>query len=149
MSRKDILRALMVALSGAVGCSAYSTIKAVPLDCTADSAYTIDPVDENTAFGYGDGTTGAMMTAVLTTLPDGDRCGTTQALEITTHLYNDWGAAVGFYGFIPTGSVSRDDSAYDGMAFWARAPGPTGKAFTIVLDDFNTYDPTPLPAGST
>src|SRR5665213_2210038 len=46
---------------------------------------------------------------------------------------NDWGSLFGIYGFGP-----RDESAYDGLSFWARAPGDTTKAFTILLDDTNT-----------
>lgn len=148
MSLKRISGAVLFVLGGALGCTAYPTIKpSAALDCSLDTGYDLDPVDLSTAFGYGDTTPGAAMTAAFTTLPDGARCSSTSALLITTHHYNDWGAAAGFYGFHATTAPSRDESAYQGMSFWARGPGATGKSFNIVLDDFNTYDATPLPPG--
>lgn len=150
MSKTCISGAAIFALGGALGCTAYPTYKPpLSLDCSVDSAYELDPIDLSTAISYGDPTPGAAVSAALTMLPDGARCGNASALQITTHRFNDWGAAASFYGFHATTVTSRDESAYEGMSFWARAPGATGKSFTLVLDDFNTYDATPLPAGST
>lgn len=143
MSReRSVLAALFLAWGGALGCSSYATIKTVPIDCAAEDPYQIDPVDMTTAFSYGDPTPGSAITAAVTMLPDGARCGATSALLVAARHFNDWGAAAGFYGFLVNGNP-RDESSAEGMAFWARAPGATGKSFTIVLDDFNTYDPTP------
>jgi hypothetical protein len=147
---------VLFALCGAAGCSTYSTYRPVSIDCTADSGYDLDPVDMSSAFTYGDTTTGAVITAAVTPLPDNPRCANASALLITAHRFNDWGAATGFYAFGPADPtdptmakrLTRNESAYTGVSFWARAPGATGKSFTIVLDDFNTADPTPLAAGS-
>jgi hypothetical protein len=149
MSLKRI-SAVLFAVGGALGCSTYSTYRPVALDCTLDNGYVLDPIDMTTAFTYGDPTPGALATATVTMLPDGARCTSMSALQITTHRFNDWGAAVSFYGFHAAAPVTfRDASASEGLAFWARAPGATGKAFTVVLDDYNTNDPTPLAPGST
>jgi len=43
---------------------------------------------------------------------------------------------MGDYGF--SGPTGRDGSMYEGLSFWARAPGNTTKSFTILLGDANT-----------
>jgi len=155
MSLKRI-SAVLFALGSALGCSTYSTYRPVTLDCTVDSAFELDPIDMGTAFSYGDPTPGAYPgptgtpPPTVTMLPDGPRCTSTSALEIILRGYKDWGSAVAFYGFhAPLPVTFRDASASEGLSFWARAPGPTAKAFTVVFDDYNTTDPTPLPPGST
>ena len=134
-----------LALGGALGCNAYPTLKNVPIDCTADSAYefqyiyTFDTTASTTFFGSGDHLDAdvSAMPAVQT-LTDGDRCGSTTALLLHTEHNNDWGSLFGLYSF-----GSKDESAYQGLSFWARSPGNTSKAFTILLDDSNTYSAVP------
>jgi hypothetical protein len=46
---------------------------------------------------------------------------------------NDWGSVCGFNNF-----GTLNESAYDGLSFWARAPGDTSRGFTISLYDANT-----------
>jgi hypothetical protein len=60
--------------------------------------------------------------------------------------HNDWGINCSFNSFAdhttnPDGSwwyFPRDESAWEGLSFWARAPGNTSKGFTLALDDANT-----------
>ena len=56
----------------------------------------------------------------------------TRSLVITSANNNEWGSLFGFNGFGP-----KDASAYEGMAFWARAPLGSNTGFTILLDDLN------------
>ncbi|HZL19827.1 MAG TPA: hypothetical protein VFG23_18980 [Polyangia bacterium] len=134
-------RVLFLTLGGAVGCNAYPTLKNVPIDCTADSAYdiqyvyTFDTTASTMFYGSGDHPSDADVSQMpaVQSLTDGARCGSTTALLLHTDHNNDWGSLFGIYGFGP-----RDESAYDGLSFWARAPGDTTKAFTILLDDTNT-----------
>jgi len=159
MSRKCTSGALLVAVAASVagvcGCTAYSSINSASLDCTAHDSYVydfVDPMNMSTAFSYGDTTTGATNSAAMAMVPaDAPPCFDPPAVHIQMHHNNDWGSAAGFYGFAPMdqamNKLPRKESAYEGLAFWARAPGNTGKSFMVVLDDYNTYDPTPLPAG--
>ena len=135
--------ALLLGLTGAMGCQPYPTFKSVPLDCTASDGYDFDTVDnfdlgENIPwFGSGDDlcSDGGRVPAVppVLAIEGGGRCGSNAAMVVTTQGCNDWGAVFGDYSF-----GSRDESAYEGLSFWARAPGDTGKGFTIILDDTNT-----------
>jgi hypothetical protein len=135
---------LFLAVGGAVGCTPYPTLKApVPADCSAEDAYDVVPIDRfEMAGGPSPGwtsfdmTPGATTTATIEALTDGARCGSTAALLIAASGNNDWGSLFGFNNFGP-----RDASAFQGMSFWARAPGNTTKAFTILLDDTNTTNP--------
>jgi hypothetical protein len=150
---------LLLALAGAVGCKAYPTHEPVPLDCSIEDRYEIlmlDPFD----------TVGIAMIWSSSDFPDAGvpmcseedftrnnvriracvepiagepRCGSTAALVIRARENNDWGAVAGYNTFGP-----RDLSMYEGVSFWARAPGPTGKSFTVGFDDWNTVDPTPF-----
>jgi hypothetical protein len=137
---------LFLALGGAVGCNAYPTLKPVPIDCTADSAYDVQYIysfDTTTAtiqfFGSGDHLDADVSaTPTVQPLTDGPRCGSTNALLLHTEHNDDWGSLFGIYGFGP-----RDESGYQGLSFWARSPGNTSKAFTVLLDDTNTNSPIP------
>jgi hypothetical protein len=132
------LPALALALSAAAGCSSYSTIKsAAVVDCSIASGYVFDPkpVPPGNAYTAVDPTPGAAITLKTpsTDLP----CGATSALEIISSGNDDWGGLVGFYSFGTVGNY-RDESAYSGLSFWARAPGSSNKSFTLAIDDANT-----------
>jgi hypothetical protein len=146
-----LLRALgCVALGGAaaasaVGCTAYSTAKNIPINCSAESAYDIQPIytfDTTAAVNfYGSGDhPDADVSYAVDPLTDGARCGSTSALVLHTDHNNNWGSLFGIYSFGP-----KDASAFQGLSFWARAPGNTTKAFTVLLDDTNTVNPN-MPA---
>jgi hypothetical protein len=135
----------LVVVSGAVGCTAYSTVKNVPIDCAAESAYDIEYIytfDTTAAvnfYGSGDHPDADVGVAV-DPLTDGARCGSTSALLLHSDHNNNWGSLFGIYSFGP-----KDASAYQGVSFWARAPGNTTKAFTVLFDDTNTSNPN-MPA---
>ena len=125
---------------GALGCTSYSTLKAPVIDCTSDSAYsflTVDTYDMAGAstswYSAADNTTTELPTVGVENMPDGPRCNSSAALVLRSTHHNDWGSLFGLAGFGP-----RDASAYDGVAFWARAPGNRTKGFTVLLDDLNT-----------
>jgi hypothetical protein len=134
---------LFLTLGGGVGCTAYSTMKNVPLDCTADSDYDIQYVDMFTPgesvnfWSTPDDSINATMAVTISPLTDGARCGSTAALEIQADNDDDWGSLTGVNNFGP-----RDESAYQGLSLWVRAPGNTTKGFTILLDDTNTASGT-------
>jgi hypothetical protein len=129
-------------MGGALGCTAYPTLKDMPLDCSADSGYELQTIDNYEMVGAanlwdsGDTTT-ANVSVAVESLTDGTRCGSTAALVIRSVHNNDWGSLFGFNNFGP-----RDESAYEGLSFWARAPGNTTKGFTMLLDDPNTASST-------
>jgi hypothetical protein len=142
---------LLVAGGGVVGCSAYSTYRNVAPDCNVESAYALQVVDAFDTVGPGAfwmsadtadaGTVplpppASYVASAVEPISDGPRCGSTAALVIRSERNNDWGSLFG----INIGS-SRDASAYDGLSFWARAPGNTTNAFTILLNDPNTAVP--------
>jgi len=142
--RTSVLILTLLPALGAAGCGAYATITNLPIDCSVENAYQFEPspFDPSTAYSSGDMTIGASITAMVGPIPDGALCGATTALEIKAHHNNDWGALVGFYAFT-SGNTYRDESAYEGLSFWARAPGPTGKGFTIEVSDANTFATDP------
>ena len=131
--------AVALALGSALGCTAYATYKPpVPPDCSVMNAYDIDTIDAEfmMAWSSKDGTPDASMSTDAGTLADGPLCGDTNVLVVNANHNNDWGSLFGFYAF-----GRKDESTREGLSFWARAPGNTGKAFTVLLDDLNTYDP--------
>ncbi len=138
---------LLLGLVGAVGCSAYPTLKDVPTNCAADSDYDFDPkgVPLTLRACFADSTAGHNPDASIdlgtkdVPIEGGGRCGSQTATAVLRgSYYNDWGSTCGFYdGWSPT---ARDESDYDGLSFWARAPGNTSKAFTISISDANTTD---------
>ena len=149
--------ALLLGLGGGVGCSTYATMKSVPSDCTAAEAgyeftylpgLTKTPDDSASGsnwWGAGDylpdgGTTRAKPT--METMTDGERCGSKTADVLRTSHYNDWGSLFGFSNFA---GPQEGDTSWDGIAFWARAPGNTTKGFTLLLDDPNTSNSTTSP----
>jgi hypothetical protein len=128
------------ALASTLGCNAYPTLKPIPPDCSADVGYdfqyvyTFDTVSSTNFYGSGDHLDADVSaTPTVQPLTDGARCGSTTALLLHTDHNNDWGSLFGIYSFGP-----RDESAYEGLSFWARSPGNTSKGFTVLLDDTNT-----------
>jgi hypothetical protein len=148
---------LLLGLGGAVGCSAYPTFKEVPINCSVEAEYEFDtnnPVALD-AWCSGDTTPDASATASAAELTNGDSpCGSTSALVFRATHNNDWGSTCGFNNFGKYDDSTkltspRDESAYDGLSFWARAPGNTNKDFTISFYDANAtaYDPNSTPGG--
>jgi hypothetical protein len=143
---------LALVVCGALGCSAYPTLKNVPVDCSVTNAYDFLVVDtfegETTPnlFGSADTTPGATMKPSVGTPPDGARCGSTSVLELKASGNDDWGSLSGYNGFGP-----RDASAYEGFSFWARVYGASNSGLTILFGDPNTYNANPMspsPPGS-
>jgi hypothetical protein len=148
--RTSIAAVLLLTVGSVVSCSTYPTLKALPIDCTVESGYEfkmIDPfetIDGTPFWTSNDGTLGVTQSAKVEAMTDGTRCGSADAAVLRSFHANDWGSLFGYSNFGP-----RDGSMYDGISFWARAPGNTTKAFTILFDDPNTNNPDKTPdAGS-
>ena len=153
MSRQRTLEAqLKVATASAgllvamlAGCESYSSLIAVPIDCDAEVGYDIHVIgDFETKADFwtaGDPTPEKEITVTLDAIPDGGRCGSRYAARLHSWYNNDWGSLFGFNQFgtlaSPSGSFSGS-SDYEGISFWARAPGNTTKGFTLLLNDPNT-----------
>ncbi|HJX54346.1 MAG TPA: hypothetical protein VJ801_16385 [Polyangia bacterium] len=146
---------LLFGLGGAFGCSAYPTFRDVPINCKVDTEpYTAYEFDPNTvppeARCDRDSTPDAgQIAAQVELIEGGGRCDSHQALVLRVSHNNDWGANCQFTSFVtdhltnPDGSwqyFPRDESPWEGLSFWARAPGNTSKGFTLSLDDANTWD---------
>jgi hypothetical protein len=144
--------ALLLVLGWSPACDTYPTFKYTSsADCSAEDDYEFDPKStfpfettedgsalwspEGDPFCNGnDGGPPRSISMGVETIDDGPRCGSSKAaLVFRAANCNDWGALFGFSNFGP-----RDESAYEGMSFWARSPGNTGKNLTIVMDDANT-----------
>jgi hypothetical protein len=128
-----------LALVCALGCSKYPTLKSQnpTVDCTIENAYDFDTtriIDGTMTYGSGDPLGNPVLNPTVQPIPEGSLCDSANAINFQAADYNDWGDLFGFYGFGP-----RDESAYAGMSFWARAPGASNKSFTISLDDANTF----------
>lgn len=144
-SRPVVGLLLWIAAGCAVGCTAYPTLKNLPLDCTVEDRYQFQMVDTFETVGVGSDVAGiwmsgdtatANLSANVEAMTDGTRCGSTAALVLRSVHNNDWGSLFGDYLF--PGTAGRDESMYEGMSFWARAPGSTTKNFSILLGDPNT-----------
>jgi hypothetical protein len=131
---------LVLAFGAACGCTAYTTLNSATVDCSAENAYDFDPnpIPLGNAYSAGDMTPNSTVTVGSMTVPDALVCGSASGLLIQGSHNNDWGFLAGFYGL-----GIRDESAYEGVSFWARAPGESIKSFTLALDDANTYATTP------
>lgn len=136
-------------LGGVVVCSSYPTFKDRPLDCSVTDGYefyskatdsqggdlTLD--DFTGWFSSTDTTAGVATVSTVDPIPDGPVCKNTKAgLLYATHN-NDWGCIFGSYQF-GAGKNGQDASAWDGISFFARAPGNTTKAVTLSLTDDNS-----------
>lgn len=144
MSSRSSVFALI--LCGSLGCSAYPTIKNVPVDCSVTNAYDFAFIDQfdgesqANLYASGDTTPGAagMTTATLGMPPDGPRCGSSTALELKAAGNDDWGSVSGYNNFGP-----RDASGYQGFSFWARVYSASNSGLTILFGDPNTYNASP------
>jgi len=133
--------ALAVALGGLLGCTAYPTYKPAPVNCSVETLYDFETIDvfdtpstlSSPMWTAPDCTVGSVMSAFEAALPDGDRCGSTAAMEIKASHDNDWGSLAGYSNFGP-----RDGSRYEGISFWARVGTNSAKAFSLSFDDPNT-----------
>jgi hypothetical protein len=126
---------LLLGLGGVVGCSAYPTLKDVPVNCSVEDPYDFDSLVTN-FHCYQDGTpdAGAMGSAV-----NGEGvCGSTSAQVLIGFHNNDWGSSCGTDNFGPL-----DRSNDEGLSFWARAPDNTSKGFTISFYDANNAENVP------
>ncbi len=132
---------LIFGLVATVGCSAPAPDPG-PSACSDEAGYEINVIEPLDMVGLGaspfypagDSTPGGSITTNVETIADGARCGSTAALVIRSSGFDDWGSISGLSNFGP-----RDETAYEGMWFWARAPGNTNEKFTLYLDDPNTY----------
>jgi hypothetical protein len=136
--------ALLLVLAGAAGCDPYPTLKNDPVDCTVEDPYeflpistfsNFDTVGDSNWWTASDSTPGAAeaIEASIENIPEGPRCGSNAAAVLRAAHNNDWGCLFGL------NSVSQHDgSQYEGLSFWARAPGNTTKGFQIQLNDPNT-----------
>jgi hypothetical protein len=128
---------LLLCVGGVLSCSTYATVKNLPIDCTADSGYDFMVIDNYEVAGPAPWFSSADLTsdaptAEVDAIP-GARCNSNAALVLRSSHHNDWGSLFGINNFGP-----RDASAYEGVSFWARAPGNTTKSFTILTDDLNS-----------
>jgi hypothetical protein len=158
------LAALLSVLGGAAGCSKYSTFRNLPIDCTEASQYefglrlgdfdndwygapdyvpdagvnSVGPVASMSLKSVPTDAGGGAMTKNVP-IPEGPVCGNVTAGVLLASHNNDWGGLFGTWSF---GKTSTNASSWEGIAFWARAPGPTTKAFTLQIDDDNTSVPS-------
>lgn len=140
--RSGMVRLLVLALGGAAACSTYPTLKPVAVDCAAEDPYEFQLFEPYEMVGVGNLWMSpepplANLSVAVEAIPEGQRCGSSAALVLRSMNANDWGALFGVNNFGP-----RDESAYEGVSFWARGPGNTGKSFTVTLDDANTTVPS-------
>ncbi len=140
-SRVRVLRAwplcaaLVLGLGAAVGCGAYSTFKDEPINCSVEDQYDFNPLTVSFAC-YCDSTPDASVGVTPETLDGVGLCGTQSAQVLFSNHCNDWGSTCG-----PNGNFGPlDESAYEGVSFWARAPGNVSKGFTFSLYDANNTD---------
>jgi hypothetical protein len=139
-SRERFLRArplcavaLLLGLGGVIGCSAEPLFRDEPINCSVEDPYDFDPLTISFAC-YGDSTPDASVGAD-NSKPIGDAglCGTQTAQVITSSHNDDWGSTCG-----PNGNFGPlDESAYEGISFWARAAAGTSQGFTFSLYDAN------------
>jgi hypothetical protein len=143
---------LLLGLGGAVGCSAYPTFKDAPINCSVDKQYEFDPNTVSTdVVCDADSTPDAFPighddTDKVRPIEGNGRCESTESVVIRSSHHNDWGINCNFNSFADhtvnsDGSwqyVPRDESAWEGLSFWARAPDSSSKGFTLALDDANT-----------
>ena len=159
---------LLLGLGGLFACSTYPTYKDLPTDCTAENGYelydqdttptdpTLTPLDYSSfghwfsaadytpdggvAVSYGDAASNyvdfAQENPVDLSQQDGPVCGHTAAIVLRASHNNDWGCLFGPWDF---GKDNPENaSAWEGIAFWARAPGDTSKGITLSLSDDNS-----------
>jgi hypothetical protein len=140
--------ALVFGVGGGFGCTAYSTLKDVPADCTVENGdvYQYLATDDSEPkvrpngnwWGSGDSdppdgsSSNAFSTAEL--IPDGPHCGSKTSDVLHSSGYYDWGSLFGYNNF----GATRNGAGYEGISFWAHASVGTTNGFTLLLDDDNT-----------
>jgi hypothetical protein len=142
-------------LGGVVMCTSYPTFKNVPVDCSELEGYTLydkatDTVKDRDLtldnfggwFSATDTAAGVAGVSAVDPIPDGPVCQNTKAGKLTATRNNDWGCIFGSYEF-GAGREGEDASDWEGIAFFARAPGNTTKAFTVSLTDDNSESNVP------
>jgi hypothetical protein len=139
---------------GVVVCSSYSTYKDLPIDCSPASGYEFyskatdpDKTRDLTLDNFPDGwyasadtTAGVAKLSVADPIPDGEVCQNTKAVVLISSHTNDWGSLFGPWDF---GNTAQNASDWEGIAFFARAPGSAAKSFSISLSDDNSEATTP------
>lgn len=143
-------------LGGVVMCTSYPTFKDLPVDCTVLGEYTLYNKADDTVtdrdltldnfgewFSATDTAAGDAKVVAVDPIPDGAVCQNSKAGKLTASRNNDWGCIFGSYKF-GSGKTGEDASAWDGIAFFARAPGNTTKSFTVSLTDDNSESPNVL-----
>lgn len=144
---------LLFSLGGMIVCSKYPTYRAkiAPANCAAEQGFefgVLDAFDSLRWWSSADytpdgGSTSPYIASAqvnVQTIPEGALCKqyTSAGVYQASHN-NDWGCIYGFWAFNDINqSVPLDASEWEGLSFWAKAPGPTNKGFTILLDDNNT-----------
>jgi hypothetical protein len=126
-------------LAAALGCSSSLPERSIEPDCAAAERYqlqTYQPLEGATAswFNFGDDTPGATDAFEMREL-EPPRCDSAWALVLTAEGHDDWGAGFGEY---QTAMAPIDASEFHGVAFWARATGPS-RSFTLTLQDRYTH----------
>jgi hypothetical protein len=130
----------LFALGAAPGCDPYATLKDVPIDCEAEAGYEFELIndfektDDVAWWPAGDSTPYQKTEPTIRAIPDGGRCGSKNASVLAASGNNDWGSLFG----LNTLSPHNNASTYEGLSFWARAPGNTTKGFMMLLNDPNT-----------
>jgi hypothetical protein len=134
---------LLVGLGGVLSCDSYSTHREVPPNCAEEAGYLFHSVDSFETVGSANFWTApdtilGKVTVTAETIPDGPQCGSRVAAVLRSENLNDWGGLIGFNNFGP-----RNEAAYEGISFWAKAEGNTGRAFSVLLTDANTEESAP------
>jgi len=137
---------LLGGLGSLAACNEYATYRDLPTNCSAGDGYEFDLLNAfekasdanfwiagDPFCGETDGGIVQSIGLKVETMSDGPRCNSKMGLVFRSANCNDWGALAGYNNFGP-----QDRHLWEGLSFWARSPGNTGKAFTIVMDDANT-----------
>ena len=142
----------VLGVGGVVSCSSYPTFEIRPVDCSEVGEYTLYSAADDTVkdrdltldnFGgwFSSSDTAAGVTGISTVdIPDGAVCQSPKAGKLTASHNNDWGCIFGSYEF-GAGNNGEDASDWEGIGFFARAPGNSTKAFTLSLTDDNSESP--------
>lgn len=109
------------------------------MDCSANDAYEQRVLQDMEGalswFNFGDSTPGGFNLMEQRPITEG-RCGSAAALVLTVTGHTDWGAG---FGEFATGTAGVDASGYEGISFWARAPGfGRSRGFLLTVHDRNT-----------
>lgn len=138
--RSTICSAAVFAL-GLTACGSTVPARTFEVDCSVTDDYELLSVQAMeggvlTWYSYGDATPGSVTLAETADLLE-PRCGSNQALRLTSRGHTDWGSGFGEY---QTPAAAVDATGYDGVSFWARTTGyGTSSGFSMTLNDKNTH----------